>query len=334
MDLYIPKRFHLLRRKASLVPLVGVGVAVALIGASLYLMSHGPSLPDVGGLAALNKEIEQVSQDLSGNAGSKSGSNHTTGTIKGAVTGAIRGAGFGKTGETASSGAQTASESANGGTTVQAKAAGGVQLPALPQETETAAPSGSPAATKGDQEADIETIFALVMREQLGKLDQDGEGRLMPGRHSTSVIPTAATRIQSLTKDGGLKILESENHSIPAGQSSLVFRGSLKGNDTVGVYVDTSYIRPTDHGFEMRVSLRRSIAETNPTTGEITVVSDGKVETVNLPKGSALAISGSAPHRPVSEPEAEYYQPNLLRIMLDPSYQKGEMELVILILRN
>jgi hypothetical protein len=84
----------------------------------------------------------------------------------------------------------------------------------------------------------------------------------------------------------------------------------------------------------MRVSLRRSIAETNPTTGEITVVSDGKVETVNLPTGSALAISGSAPHRPVSEPEAEYYQPNLLRIMLDPSYQKGEMELVILILRN
>jgi hypothetical protein len=192
--------------------------------------------------------------------------------------------------------------------------------------------AGATATNPTAQESNVSIEFALSTVDGLTRLQQDGEGHLDIGRYSMAIIPQFRAKYEGLTRDAGFKTLASESRNLALMQPSLVFRGGKepKSNETIGFFVEVTPVRSTDRGIEYKVSVKRSLPEISP-TNEMHVASQNFDETVTLPPHSGLAIAGLLPRKPLVEGEEELYKANILKALLDPAFQRGDEEFVILI---
>jgi hypothetical protein len=194
-----------------------------------------------------------------------------------------------------------------------------------------AAPDGTAARTEGSRMAPSVLIeFMLVSREALEKLAQVSDGRIEIGRYSVAAIPQYKTRIENLGQ--GFQNLASESRGLTTGSPSLVFRGGKepKSNEEIGFFIEVTPVRQSERAGEYKISMKRSLPEFTP-TGEIRVQTQNVDEMVILAHGSALAVGGLLPRKPLVEGEDALYRTNILKAFLEPAFQRGDEEFVVFI---
>jgi hypothetical protein len=198
---------------------------------------------------------------------------------------------------------------------------------------ESAGAAASTTAKAETQEASNVMIeFSLVSRDALEKLAQDSEGTVDIGRYSMGLVPQFKNKYQAAKADSGFKSLASETRGLTLGQSTLVFRGGKepKTNETMGFFVDITPSRQAEHGTEYKLSIKRTLPEILP-TGELKMASQNFDETLNVPHGDGVVIAGLLPRKQLVPGEDELYKSNILRALLDPGFQQGTDEFVVII---
>ncbi|MDZ4678037.1 MAG: hypothetical protein SGI74_11090 [Oligoflexia bacterium] len=187
------------------------------------------------------------------------------------------------------------------------------------------------ATNPGAQEANVNIEFALSNADTLGRFQQDAEGNLEIGRHSMAVISQFKTKHDSVIRDGGFKHIAHETRNLILAQPSLVFRGGKepKSNEAIGFFVEVTPVRTSERGTEYKVSVKRSLPEVTAT--EVRVVSTNYDETVTLAPQAGIIIAGLLPRKTIIEGEEELYKANVLKALLDPAFQRGDAEFIILI---
>jgi hypothetical protein len=120
-----------------------------------------------------------------------------------------------------------------------------------------------------------------------------------------------------------------------ATQPSLVFRGGKepKSNEAIGFFVEVTPTHNADRGMVYKVSIKRSLPEVQP-TGEIKITSQNFDEDITIPNGSGAVIAGLLPRKTMLEGEDDLYKTNILKALLDPAFQKGENEFIIIVSPN
>lgn len=213
--------------------------------------------------------------------------------------------------------------------TTVAQEVGNTEAPPPPAVADAGAGS---ARTASADPTSVRIEFASLNREALERLVQEADGRLEIGRYSMASIAHFHTHYEQAAKSGGFQSLSAESRSLTLGQPSLVFRGGKepKSNDTIGFFVEVTALKRSDRGFDYKISIKRSLPEVSP-TGEIKVVSQNFDESVTLPASGAVAIAGLLPRKILVQGEDELYANNILKPLIDPAFQKGDAEFVVLI---
>ncbi len=190
-----------------------------------------------------------------------------------------------------------------------------------------AAPAAQP------ENSGFQIDFTLASREGLEKLGQDSDRRLEVGVYGMAIVPQFKAHLDALIASGTFRSLAVENRNLAPSQPSLVFRGGKepKSNDAIGFYVEVTPARQNERNSEFKISIKRSLPEVSP-TGEIKIVSQNfPDETVVLPRGYGVAIAGVLPRKNLYEGEDDLYKTNVLKALLEPAFQKGEEEFILMI---
>jgi hypothetical protein len=196
----------------------------------------------------------------------------------------------------------------------------------------TAAPEPSPSPSPATEATSVSVAFDLVNRDVMERMSQEGEGTLEIGRYSVSVVPQFKTKYDAVKSDTNFHSLTVETKSLTTSQPSLVFGGGKepKTNDAIGFFVEITPTRMTERGMEYRTSIKRSLPElTTPT--EVKVASQNFDDTLVIPMGSGVVIAGLLPRKNLAEGEDELYKNNILRALIDPEFQKGDSEFLIVL---
>jgi hypothetical protein len=174
--------------------------------------------------------------------------------------------------------------------------------------------------------------FAVLNREALEKISQDGEGHLELGRYSMATLPHFHSHYGQASLIKGFQSLSSESRSLLNGQPSLVFRGGKepKSGETIGFFIEVTPLKKVERGYDFKISVKRSLPEENA-TGDQRVNSQSFEETMTIPQGGAVAFSGILPHHELAPNEDELYKNNILKVFLDPTFRSGDSDLFLLI---
>lgn len=196
-------------------------------------------------------------------------------------------------------------------------------------ESKASQPEASKPAT---QESTMSVRFASASREAIDRLNIESEGRLEIGRYSAAVVPQFKTRLEALNSERGFRTLAQDSRPLTSGQTALVFRGGKepKSNETIGLFVEITALRANERGHDYRISIKRSLPELQA-NNELKVVSQSFDESVAIPSLSALAIAGLLNRKALMEGEDELYKGNILKILTEPSFQKGDEEFILIL---
>jgi len=321
MENFFQKNLAISKRYNSILASLALALVVlVLLGGLYFWFYHRPR----------SVEVEQPEAQAQKTTPTHQGQNITRGTIQqtqpqtttaegGATAGTV-------TAGTATAGTATAGTATAGTANASTATTGGV----------TAVPGGtagaSPAST---QESNLNIRFILLGHELIDRLSQDGEGHLEVGRYSMSIVPNIKSKVEGISSEKNFSELGADTRDLTVSQPSLVFRGGKepKSNEAIGFFVEVTPTRNVDKSVEYKLSIKRSLPDAQPGE-EVKVTSQPFDESVIIPNGSAAIIAGLLPRKTILEGEEALYQTNILKALLDPAFQKGESEFIIIVSPN
>jgi hypothetical protein len=205
-------------------------------------------------------------------------------------------------------------------------------IPAVATVTPEPAVAASPTPATATEATTVSVGFDMVNKEVMERLSQEGEGRLEIGRYSVTVVPQFKSKYDGVKSDTNFHHLSEESKALAVSEPSLVFGGGKepKTNDAIGFFVEITPTRMTERGMEYRTSIKRSLPELS-STNEVKVTSQNFDDTLVIPIGSGVVIAGLLPRKSMAEGEDELYKNNILRALVDPDFQKGENEFLIVL---
>ncbi|MCC6278081.1 MAG: zinc ribbon domain-containing protein [Oligoflexia bacterium] len=190
-------------------------------------------------------------------------------------------------------------------------------------------PETTPSAVNKPKASQVSIEFVTFNPEVSEGFNQGAQGRLELGRYALAIQNSEIQKLESMT---GFDSLAQETRKLSQGQSTLVFRGvkEPKSGETLGLYIEITPVRVHEKGADYTVSIKRSLIEgVNPADQK--PVSVNFDESIPIPNGATLAISGLLPRKPMTESEFELYKSSFLKVMGDPDFQSGDKDLVILV---
>ncbi len=178
--------------------------------------------------------------------------------------------------------------------------------------------TAAPSAVDAEISNQITVEFALAPKETMEKL---GLSVGSPGSVVTAIKPPRV-----------LQSLSSETHALDQQQQAHFSQISQepKSRENIGIQIDVFMSHFAVNNADYKINIKRSIPESG-TNGEIRVVSQDFSESINIPAGQGFVLSGLIPRKNLTEAEAPLYSSSILRIMLDPGFQKYEQEFIVLI---
>ena len=198
------------------------------------------------------------------------------------------------------------------------------QLAQAALDSTAPAPAASLAPTEAKISNQIRVEFALLSKDSLDKLN------LATGQASSNLI--AKNKYEEAMKDTASQNLASESHNMILGQTSTVIQGGQvpRTKENIGINMRITVAKLSDTSADLRIVVTRSLPEVGA-NGDIKVNSAEFPESITLPAGQVYAISGILPRKNIMPNEDQLYSTNVLRALLDPSFQKFEHEFVIFI---
>jgi hypothetical protein len=194
---------------------------------------------------------------------------------------------------------------------------------------------GAPGAEKTDKNTEntatvakignqLAMEFALLTKDQLDKI------QLGVGRGGSNIF--SKSQWENVSKSAGFKIMSNESHALTVGQPTLFSQGvqEPRTKENIGFFIEITPTRLTDTNADYKLVIKRALPEVTP-QGDLRVISQVFNETVSLAAGQAFGISGLLPRKTLMENEDALYKNNILRALLEPSFQKYEDEFVIML---
>jgi len=211
--------------------------------------------------------------------------------------------------------------------------------PTQPATTGAFTSSGGTQPSPSENRAEaslVQVEFVLVTRDIMDRLSQESDSHLDVGRYSVAIVPQFKAKYDAVKNEAGFVSLASESRNLAMNQPSLVFRGGKepKSNETIGFYVEVTPVKQSDRGTDYKISIKRSLPDIQA-TGEFKIASQSFEESATVPHNSAMLFAGLLPRKQqLVEGEDELYRNNILKAFLEPAFEKGDEEfLVVLNLR-
>ena len=190
----------------------------------------------------------------------------------------------------------------------------------------------SPAEVKVNEPSSTQIEFDLVSKDLMGRLSQESDSPLDVGRYTIAVVPQFKNKYDAVKGDAGFKQLAVESRNLAMGQPSLVFRGGKepKSNETIGFWVELTPSRNTERGVEYKISIKRSLPDIT-SSGDFKVNTQSFEETITIPPESAVIFAGLLPRKQIVDGEDELYKGNVMSPFLEPAFEKGDEEFLIIV---
>ncbi|MBK9294572.1 MAG: hypothetical protein IPM57_09025 [Oligoflexia bacterium] len=164
--------------------------------------------------------------------------------------------------------------------------------------------------------------FYLLGRSAVDK------ARLVMGALSSNSITKAL--YNEIIKEQSSQAMGSETHTLTPNQPTSFSQGTQepKTKGYIGFVIDVTPIRISEQQGDYKINIRRSLPEVT-NTGELRISVADIQENISIQAGSVTAISGLLNRKQLYENEDMLYRGNILRVFLDPEFQKFEQEFVV-----
>lgn len=177
-----------------------------------------------------------------------------------------------------------------------------------------------PAPAKISNQMTVE--FALVPKDSMNKLT------LAVGQPSSNLI--SKTKFEEASHDTGFQNLSSESHTLNTGQIVSVNQGipEPRTKEYIGFMMKITLNRANDTSADYKIQIKRNLPIISQ-ANDIKINSEDFSENINIAAGQVFAISGLLPRKPIMANEEQLYSTNVLRALLEPSFQKFDQEFVV-----